>query len=57
MEIEIFSVHYCVGHLDVDIDVCEGNLIILTGNTRHQWCCTSDWHGFFNLKMLITVTL
>ena len=26
MEIEIFSVHYCVAHLDVDIDVSEGNL-------------------------------
>ena len=48
MEIEIFSVLYDVGHLDVDIDVHEGNLITLTSNTRPQWCCTDEWHGYFS---------
>ena len=61
MEIEIFNLHYDVGNLDVDIDVHEGNLITLTSNTRHQWCCTDEWHGFCyfehvdNSDLVITV--
>ena len=61
MEIEIFNLYYDVGHLDVDIDVREGNLIILTSNTRHQWRCTDERHGFYyfehvdNSDLVITV--
>ena len=50
MEIEIYSLHYDVGHLDVDIDVREGNLIILTSNTRSQWRCTDERHGFYHIE-------
>ena len=50
MEIEIFSLYYDVGHLDVDIDVREGNLIILTSNTRSQWRCTDERHGFYHIE-------